>query len=817
METAKPLTPEQLCRGCDPAQFPFETTAELAELMEVVGQARAIEAVQFGIGIARDGYNLFCLGPAGVGKHFIARQFLERHAAGQPVPSDWCYVNNFEQPQKPLALRLSPGQGTVLRRDCEQLVEELRSAIPAAFESEDYRTRKQVIETELKERHEKVFEEMRRKAEKKEIALLRTPTGFVFAPIQKGEVLGPEEFERLTEPERLRLESDVEALQRELQAAMREAPQWEKEGREKVKELNHAVTQFAVGHLMDALRKKYSDLPEIQKHFDAIEQDVIENVDEFLKPPENPLAALIGVPQRHVPKGSPFFRRYEVNLLMDHSRNHGAPVVFEDNPTFQNLNGQVEYTAQFGALVTDFNLIRAGALHRANGGYLILEARKLLQQPYAWEGLKRALQSAEIRIESLGEMLGWVSTASLQPQRIPLHVKVVLLGERLLYYLLSQYDPDFSELFKVAADFEDRMDRTPESGLLYARLIGTLAKKENLLPLDRSAVARVMEQSARQAGDSEKLSTHSRALLDLLREADYWARSSDRPAVSAADVTRAIEAQIRRSDRVRERLQEEVVRGIIRIETEQEKVGQVNGLSVIQLGQFAFGHPSRITARVRLGRGEVVDIEREVELGGPIHSKGVLILSSFLGARYASDRPLSLSASLVFEQSYGGVEGDSASSAELYALISALSDVPIRQWFAVTGSVDQQGQVQAIGGVNEKIEGFFDLCKARGLTGQHGVLIPQSNVKHLMLRQDVVEAVKDGKFHIYAVETIDQGIEVLTGLPAGERDSSGRFPDGTVNQRVEARLVELADKRRQFGQFGQSDQAAQARGSKTSS
>jgi predicted ATP-dependent protease len=377
------------------------------------------------------------------------------------------------------------------------------------------------------------------------------------------------------------------------------------------------------------------------------------------------------------------------------------------------------------------------------------------------------------------------------------------LGDRLLYYLLSQYDPEFGELFKVAADFEDRMERTPETSTLYARLIGTLAKKEDLLPFDRTGVARAMEQSARLAGDAEKLSTHSRTLLDLLREADYWARANQRTVVTAAEVSRAIEAQIRRSDRIRERFQEEIVRETIRVDTEQERIGQINGLSVVQLGQFAFGHPSRITARVRLGRGEVVDIEREVELGGPIHSKGVLILSSFLGARYAPDRPLSLSASLVFEQSYGGVEGDSASSAELYALLSALSEAPIRQWYAVTGSVDQQGHVQAIGGVNEKIEGFFDLCKARGLTGKHAVLIPVANVKHLMLRHDVVQAVADETFHVFAVDTIDQGIEILTGIPAGERDSSGQFPAGSVNQRVEARLIDLAEKRRQFGQIDQ--------------
>ena len=808
MENAKPLTPELLCRRCDPGQFSFQTTAELEDLAEVLGQPRAMEAIQFGIGMTREGYNLFSLGPAGVGKYFIVRQFLERRAAGEPIPSDCCYINNFEQPQKPHALQLPPGQGAGLRRDIEQLLEELRSAIPAAFESEDYRIRKQVIETELKERHEKAFEEVRRKGEGKKIGLLRTPTGLVFAPLKGDEVIGPQEFEQLPEAEQRRLEADVEELQHELQAAMREAPRWEKEGREKVKALNRQVTTLAVGHLIDELRNKYTSLPEVIRHLDAIEQDVTENVDEFLKPSESPLAALMGIPQRRLPKGSPFFRRYEVNLLVDHSQNHGAPVFYEDSPTFQNLTGQVEYTAQFGALVTDFNMIRAGALHRANGGYLILDARKLLQQPYAWEGLKRALQSAEIRIESLGEMLGLVSTVSLQPQRIPLRVKVILLGERLLYYLLCQYDPEFSELFKVAAEFEDRMERTPESSLLYARFIGSLARQEQLLPFDRSAVARVIEQSVRLAGDSERLSTHSRTLLDLLREADYWARENHRAAVSGADVSRAIEAQIRRLDRVRERLQEEIVRGTIRIDTEQEKIGQVNGLSVIQLGQFAFGHPSRITARVRLGRGEVVDIEREVELGGPIHSKGVLILSSFLGSRYASDRPLSLSASLVFEQSYGGVEGDSASSAELYALLSALAEAPIQQRFAVTGSVDQQGQVQAIGGVNEKIEGFFDLCKARGLTGQQGVLIPASNVKHLMLRHDVVQAVADGQFHVYPVETIDQGVEILTGIPAGERDSSGQFPEGTLNRRVEARLMELAEKRKQFGEVAKADAKA---------
>jgi lon-related putative ATP-dependent protease len=527
--------------------------------------------------------------------------------------------------------------------------------------------------------------------------------------------------------------------------------------------------------------------------------DIIENVDEFVTPPEHPLAALMAIPQPRAPKGSPFLRRYQVNLLVDHSRNHGAPVVYEDNPSYQNLVGQVEYMAQLGALSTDFNLIRAGALHRANGGYLILDARKLLMQPYAWEGLKRVLRSSQIRIESLGQMLSLVSTMSLEPEAIPVKTKVLLLGERMLYYLLSAFDPEFNDLFKVGADFDDAMDRNAGNDALYARLIGTIAKQDGLNPFDPSGVTRVIEHSSRVAGDSEKLLTQQRELVDLLRESDYWARAASRTAVTAADVQKAIDARTRRADRVRERLQEEYLKGTLLIDTTGERVGQVNGLSVVQLGGFAFGHPVRITARVRLGKGEVIDIEREVELGGPIHSKGVLILSGFLGARYAHEHPLSLSASLVFEQSYSGVEGDSASSAELYALLSALSGLGIKQSLAVTGSVNQHGQVQAIGGVNEKIEGFFDLCKARGLTGEQGVLIPESNVRHLMLRSDVVEAVESGQFRIYSAETIDQGIELLTGVPAGERDASGKFPPDSVNYKVEARLIELAEKRQSAG------------------
>jgi lon-related putative ATP-dependent protease len=508
-------------------------------------------------------------------------------------------------------------------------------------------------------------------------------------------------------------------------------------------------------------------------------------------------------------------KRYRVNVLVDHSASTGAPVVYEDHPTYQNLVGRVEHVSHLGALVTDFTLVQAGALHRANGGSLVLDARDVLLQPFAWEGLKRAIRSREVRIESLGQALSLISTVSLEPEPIPLDLKVALVGDRLLYYLLCEYDPDFLELFKVQADFEEEIDRSHETDMLYARLIGTLARKEGLRPLDRGAVARVIEQAARIAGDAEKVSTHMRSVSDLIREADHWAGNTGKDRLTADDVQRAIDGRIRRAGRLRERVQEQIRRGSILIDTEGVHAAQVNGLSVMQLGELAFGFPTRITARVRLGRGDVVDIEREVELGGPIHSKGVLILAGFLGGRFAADRPLTLHASLVFEQSYSGVEGDSASLAELCALLSALSGLPIRQGIAITGSVNQLGAVQPIGGVNEKIEGFFDVCAARGLSGEQGVVIPAENRKNLMLRRDVVAAVEAGRFHVHAVESADEAIELLTGREAGELGEAGEpgedgepgeggaYPPDSVNGLVEARLIALAERAREYGQQGE--------------
>lgn len=792
MTILSPLQPNQLYQPCDPQQFGFQTTAELEDLAEIIGQMRAMDAVRFGAGIRREGYNLFVLGPTGMGKRSMVRQVLEQRVRDERQPSDWCYINNFSQPHQPQALRLPPGKGAELRRHMAQLVEDLRTAIPALFESDEYRAKTEAIQEAFNKRREQAFKEVGDEAEKQEIVLLRTPDGFAFAPTHNNEVIPPNEYEKLPEGEKQRVEAVIAGLQERLEKILRQMPQWRKERQEQVKQLNRETTLSAVVHLVNELRDAYADLPEVLKYLDLVQQDVVENADDFRKQEESASFAGMTVVSHQT------FHRYQVNALVTHDATPGAPIVSEDNPTYSNLVGRVEHTAQFGALVTDFTMIKPGALHRANGGYLLLDVRKVLVQPFAWEALKRALQSREIRIESLGQMYSLVSTVSLEPEPIPLDTKVVLFGDRLFYYLLQEYDPEFDELFKVAADFEDRIERSVDTHLLYARLISTLTRKEGLQPFDRGAVARVIEHSARLAGDAERLSTHMRSVADLLLEADYWSREAGHGVVDAAAVQQAIDTRIHRLDRLRARLYEEILRDTLMIATEGEMAGQVNGLSVIELGEFAFAQPTRITATTRLGDGELVNIEREVKLSGAIHSKGVLILSSFLAARYARNQPLALSASLAFEQSYGFVEGDSASLAEVCALLSNLADAPIRQSLAVTGSVNQFGQVQAIGAVNEKIEGFFDICAARGLTGEQGVLIPAANVKHLMLRRDVVEAAELGRFQIYAVENVDQSIALLTGVPAGEADASGNYPEGSVNRRVAARLAELSEIRKSF-------------------
>ena len=790
------LEPAQLCRHTDLSGIGFETTDDLVDITGAVGQARAVEAIRFGTGMKNNGFNIYALGPSGLEKRDLVQQFFESQAEAGATPPDWCYVHNFAQDHRPLAIQLPPGLGKVLHSDMEALVLELQTVLSAAFESEEYQSRRHAITEEFRERQAEEFDELQERAEGENVALVRTPSGIAVAPTRDGEVLAREQIHELPPEEQQAIEDKIESLQQDLQRILRQVPGWQRGMRERLSELNREMANLAVGALIDELRETYAHLPEVIAHLDAVQEDVVANAAQFL--PQQEPGAPQSVPAMQRSQSHPL-RRYSINVLIDHSEMDGAPVIYENNPTYQNLLGRVEHRAQMGALMTDFMLIKPGALHRANGGYLILDVRSLLTQGNAWEALKRALKSREIRMESLGQQLSVMSTISLEPEPIPLKVKVALIGDRRLYYPLLELDPEFGELFKVAADFDDQMARDDESQVLYARQIATLARREKLLPFDRSAVERLMVQSARLVADSEKLSTRMREITDLMLEADYWAREGNREVVSLEHVQQAIDAQIGRMSRIRERSQEAMSRKIKLIGTGGAVVGQINGLSVLTLSNFAFGQPTRITARTSLGRGQVVDIEREVELGGPLHSKGMMILTGFLTGRYAQEQPLSLSASLVFEQSYGGVDGDSASSAELYALLSAIAEVPIKQSLAVTGSVNQNGEVQAIGGVNEKIEGFFDVCKAQGLNGEQGVLIPHANIQHLMLRQDVVDAVTAGEFHIYAVEHIDQGIETLTGMPAGLPDAQGIYPEETINGKVQRRLRAMAERLHAFG------------------
>jgi len=794
------LPPEALRRRCDERLLAFDTTASLAPLDEVLGQTRAIEALRFGVAIRGHDFNIFAFGPPGLGKHATVEELLRGNAATAGPPPDWCYVHNFADPRRPRALRLPAGRGKALEKDMRELVREARAALAAAFESEDFRTRKDAIEEEVKNRHTQALLELQKEAEPKGIALLRTPVGFVLAPVRGGEPLAPEEFERLPPEERERLRADLQRLEKELDGILRRAPQWHRDGRARMRDLVRQVTTFTVGHLVDEVRSRWTDVEEALRYLDAVRADFVENHAELLTSAAGEDGRPSSMPTG-LPDGSPL-RRYEVNVLVDHGATKGRPVVYEDHPSYPALVGSAEHLSMMGTLLTDFTLLKPGAFHKANGGYLVLDARKVLVQPFLWEELKRTLRAREIRIRSLGQELGLVSTVSVEPEPIPLDLRVVLVGDPVLYYLLCALDPDFPDLFKVAADFTDRIEWNDESTALYARLVATIARRHELRALDRAAVSRVLEHAARHADDPKKLSLNVHEIEEIVREADHWASTEGAAVVGPSHVQRTIDARIRRADRIRDVVYEQIERGTILVDVRGTEIGQVNGLAVSQLGGFAFARPARITARCRLGKGQLLDIEREVELSGPLHSKGVLILQGFLTGRYALDLPLAMTATLVFEQSYGIVEGDSASAAELYALLSALAELPIRQSIAVTGSVNQRGIVQPIGAVNEKIEGFFDVCSRLGLTGDQGVLIPRPNVQHLMLRQDVVDAVAAGRFHVWPVETIDEGIELLTGVPAGIRGPDGNWTQGSVNARVEARLVRFAEAARAFGGGG---------------
>ena len=781
---------------CDPQQLKFETTAELKPLETPLGQERALEALAFGTTLRRPGFNLFVLGPSGAGRREVVRQALQAHAASQKVPSDVCYVQNFADPSKPRALLLPQGRGVALRDAARALVQELRVVLPASFDSDDYRNRRSIIDERLKERQTAAFGSLDKQARQQGVGLIRTPMGFALAPIRDGNVLPPEEFARLPDAERERLEKILHELQSRLEETIRQVPEWQREHFTELRTLNQEVTRLAVAALINRMRTAFAELADVSDYLTHFENDIVERAEElFLKPPETPEGAGQPTPPGPpaTPGGDPVeLRRYQVNLLVDHSASSGAPIHFEDNPTHQNLVGRSEHYARFGTLFTDFTLLKPGALHKANGGYLVIDARKLLQAGVAWETLKRALRTGQIKIESVEQLLSLATTTTLEPEPIALDVKVVLIGDRELYYLLASADPEFAELFKIEVDFDDDVPRNDGTVEQYARLIARFVVRLGLKPLHRDAVARVIDQASRLAQDGTRLATDLRSLNDLLCEADHLCTIDGATVITADHVHRAVEGQRRRASRISERMTEEIARGTILIDVEGAKIGQVNGLSVSSLGRLAFGKPGRITANVRAGRGGVIDIERTAKLGGALHTKGVLILSGIIAATYAPERPLSLTASLVFEQSYGMIDGDSASSAELYALLSAIAEVPLRQDIAVTGSVNQKGEVQAIGGVNEKIEGFFDVCCAKGLSGRQGVLIPESNVRHLMLRDDVVASIEEGRFNVWAVRTIAQGIEILSGVPMGERQDTGAFAPDSLNARIERRLAAFA-------------------------
>lgn len=789
MKKALRVPPEQLRKTCGYQNFGFKSTAEITPLEDIIGQERAVRAIDFGLKVDLPGYNIYLSGLTGTGKTSYAKSVLRKVAAGQPTPDDWCYVHNFSQPDIPLALRFPPGMGSGFCQDMKELLEDLQSEIPKVFDGEEYESRRNRIIEEHQEKTNQLFSQLEKEVQEAGFILRRTGSGLTTVPTFEGQPLREEDFKALESKIQEEIERRNRQVQTKVTETIRQGRMIEKEAREKIKNLEREMGLFAVGHLIERLKKKYADLDRVVEYLGRVQEDVIDNLDSFKSAGEEKPAPFPWMPDI---KDDSAFVKYKVNLFVDNSRLEGAPVIFETNPTYYNLIGKVEYKSHMGGMFTDFTLIKPGAFHLANGGYLVLQVKDVLLNFGSWDALKRTLRNREVRIENLGEQFRLFATAGLKPEAIPLSVKVVLIGNPLLYYLLYHHDEDFRKLFKVKADFEMDMSRSPDHIEKYATFISTICHRENLRHFEPSGVARVVEYSSRLAGDQEKLSTRFNEVVEVIYEASAWAELDGDSLVTAEHVEKAIAEKINRSNKPEERLQEMIKRGKLLVDTEGEVVGQVNGLSVLDIGEYSFGRPSRITARTYMGEKGLVNIEREIELSGAIHDKGVLILAGFLGGKYAQDKPLSVSASITFEQVYEEVDGDSASSAELYALLSSLSELPIDQGIAVTGSVNQNGKIQPVGGVNQKIEGFFKTCKERGLNGRQGVIIPRQNVVNLMLPAEIVKAVEEGRFHLWAVETVDQGIEILTGHPAGEVRDDGTYPEDSVHGRVSRRLKELA-------------------------
>ncbi len=792
------LKPEQLRRRVDPSSLAFTTTADLEPLSGTIGQPRAVDAIEFGMDIDVDGYNLYVAGLPGSGRESTIIDFLRQFAPERPVPPDWIYVHNFSQPDRPRSISLPAGMGTQLAKDMEEFIQSAQRDIPRAFDSEDYEQRQQGALSEIQQRREQLNRELHQFATERGFSLQMTQAGIMTVPMQNGEPIPPDQFQQLPEEVRKDFEQRNHEIQRQISSTVREIRQLEKEAAERMRQLEREVALFAVGPLFNELQERYADHPEVLTYLQEVQEDVPDHLQEFRPDQQRQQMPMMpGMPMQQPPEER--LARYQVNVFIDNSRTEGAPIVQERNPTYYNLIGRVDYRSAMGSMVTDFRQIRSGALQQANGGFLVIHAPDLLTSPFSWQALKRSLICQEVQIENLGEQLSPMPTARLRPEPVPLTVKVIIIGTPLIYHLLYQLDEDFPELFKVKADFASDMEWNDDHVGNYAAFIRRQVERFELLHFGNDAVARVIEHGARLLEHQQKLSTRLLDISNIVAEASHWAKKDGADIVSAEHVEQAIQKKEYRSNLSEERLKELYADGTIRIETEGSAPGQVNGLAVLSLGDYRFGKPSRITARVSLGQRGVQSIEREIRLSGRIHSKGVMTLAGYLSGKYAQDAPLAIGATITFEQSYSEVDGDSASSTELYALLSAIGDIPLRQGIAVTGSVDQYGNVQAVGGVTEKVEGFFDVCQQQGLTGDQGVMIPASNVQNLMLRDDVAEAVANGQFHVWAVERIDEGIALLTGMDAGVADEHGVYPDGSVHRIVQDRLREYARQQRAFG------------------
>ncbi|MEW6162641.1 MAG: ATP-binding protein [Nitrospirota bacterium] len=781
---------DELYKRCDPDIFAFDTTDELSVFMGTIGQERALSSLDFGLSLESAGFNIFLLGENGTGRITTIRSILAQKAISEPVPKDWCYVYNFKDPDTPITISLEPGEAVVFQKDMEELIKILRVEIPKVFESKEYEKQKNKIIEEAQKKQRDIFSSLEEEAQSKGFSVRKTVSGLIIIPVKKtGEPLTEEEYELLDEKTRKRIDEIGKALQEKLNDVVRVAREAEKLVKDELAKFEKEAALAAVGHLIDELKSKYREHEKIISYLEDVKENILENLADF-KVQEEQAPAL---PFMKLPKAEPAFTRYTVNVLVNNKDCKGAPCIFESNPTYYNLFGRIEHKIQFGIAITDFSMIKRGSLHKANGGYIVINALDLLRNIFAYDALKRAIRNKEAKIEDVWEQYRLISTTTLKPEAIPLDVKVILVGSPFLYYLLYNLDEEYRELFKVKADFDSRMDRTDENIHKYASFVATRCKEEELFPFDRTGVAKVVEVGSRLAEHQNKLSSRFSDIADIMREASYWASKSNGRVVTEKHVQKAIDERIYRTNRIEERLREMILEGTLIVDTEGEKLGQVNGLAVVDLGDYSFGKPSRITARTYAGKAGVVNIERETKMSGRIHEKAILIISNYLGSKYATKKPISLSASITFEQLYEMVEGDSATCAELYALLSSIADIPLKQGIAITGSMDQNGDVQPVGGINEKIEGFFDLCKLRGFDNSHGVIIPKRNVKNLMLKKDVVDAVREGKFTIYPINRVEEGLEILAGMPAGDLKEDGTYPEGTVNYLIVKRLTEISE------------------------